>query len=116
MAPIWTPPHLVVCALLHAPSTSAPAYWHFMSWPMALKGGASPYLFDQGIPVQPRPGIPSYNVAKTDALEIRQASEFDFDLVHGWTNPAGVDRSVRLTSTIGDWTLFDRVAPMPDEP
>ncbi len=98
------------------PSSSAPVYWHFMSWPMALHGGFSPYLFDQGIPVQPRPALPSFNVARTDALDLRSAPQFDYYLVHESSDVLRPDRSVRETSRIGSWTLYQRIAPMTDEP
>jgi hypothetical protein len=99
------------------PSSSAPVYWHFMSWPMALKGGMSPYLFDQGIPVQPRPGIPSYNVNRTDRLSFASAPEFDYYLVANAPGSVGEgDRRVREEDSIGAWTLYRRVLPQTDEP
>lgn len=99
------------------PASSAPVYWHFMSWPMALKGGFSPYLFDQGIPVQPRPGLPYYNVAKTDGIDARTAPEFDWYLVHQFFgDPLADDRRLSAEATIGEWTLYRRIAPMSDEP
>jgi len=96
------------------PASSAPVYWHFMSWPMALKGGFSPYLFDQGIPVRPRAGTPSYNVAKTDSLDFDLAPQFEYYLVHG-ADTLWPDR-VRVVARDGAWTLFHRVAAVSDEP
>lgn len=98
------------------PASSAPVYWHFMSWPMALKGGVSPYLFDQGIPVQPRPGIPRYNVSRSDALDFKSAPEFEYYIVHVSSDLIPVDRHVREEMSLGAWTLYRRIAPQTDEP
>jgi hypothetical protein len=97
-------------------ASSAPVYWHFMSWPMALKGGFSPYLFDQGIPVQPRPTTPHYNVARSDSLDFRSAPEFDYYLVHASSDARPEDRHVREEETLGAWTLYHRIALQSDEP
>jgi hypothetical protein len=97
------------------PASSAPVYWHFMSWPMALHGAFSPYLFDQGIPVRPRPGTPHYNVAKTDALDFKSAPEFQYYLVHASSDTMVPDR-VRVVADDGAWTLYHRVAAASDEP
>jgi hypothetical protein len=98
-------------------SSSAPVYWHFMSWPMALKGGFSPYLFDQGIPVQPRAGLPIYNVAKTDLLDSRSAPEFDYYLEHSYLGDLlSQDRHLVEEGHIGEWRLYHRIAPQTDEP
>jgi hypothetical protein len=97
------------------PATSAPVYWHFMSWPMALKGGFSPYLFDQGIPVRPRPGLPYHNVAKTDVLDFGKAPEFEWYIVRNTEGSLPADR-VRIEAVDGDWTLYHRFAGAGDEP
>lgn len=99
------------------PASSAPVYWHFLSWPMALKGGFSPYLFNQGIPVQPRPGLPYFNVARSDTFQFRANPQFDYYIIHETSDPLRPDRSIRQVATsYGGWTLFKRVAPMTDEP
>jgi hypothetical protein len=97
-------------------ASSAPVYWHFMSWPMALKGGFSPYLFDQGIPVQPRPTTPHYNVSRSDAIDFRVAPEFEYYIVHASSDARPEDRHVRELQTWGSWTLYHRIAPQTDEP
>src|SRR5262249_54804953 len=56
--------------------TSAPVYWHFSSWPMAPHGGYDPYIFDQGIPRQPRQKLRAPPWANTDPFDVRQAPEF----------------------------------------
>jgi hypothetical protein len=96
------------------PSSSTPVYWHFMSWPMALQGGMSPYLFNQGIPVVPRPGLPRHDVARTDMLDFRSAPHFDYYLLYG--NWPVNDRRVREVEAWGSWTLYERVVPESDEP
>jgi hypothetical protein len=99
------------------PSSSGPVYWHFMSWPMALKGGMSPYLFDQGIPVRPRPGLPQYNVNRTVTLTFQNASEFDYYLVPTQASDLDFgDRRVREVDALGGWSLFQRIIPQTDEP
>ena len=62
------------------PATSAPVYWHFSSWPMALHGGYDPYAFDQGIPISPRTKLQAPPWANTDTFELRQAP--DVRLLH----------------------------------
>lgn len=98
------------------PSSSAPVYWHFPSWPMALRGGFSAYLFNQGIPVQPHPGLPYFNVAKTDTFEFRAQPDFDYYIVHESSDPLRPDGSIRQMQTRSGWTLYKRVAAMTDEP
>jgi hypothetical protein len=97
-------------------SSSTPTYWHFMSWPMALRGGMSPYLFDQGIPVRPRPGLPRYDAKKTDLLTTSRAPEFDYYILHGPPEVAIADRRVHQIDSWGEWTLWRRQAPQTDDP
>jgi hypothetical protein len=99
------------------PSSTTPVYWHFMSWPMALKGGMSPYLFDQGIPVRPRPGLPRYDVSRTDFITTRTAPQFDYYIVHGEGRSWAIaDGRVRELEAWGDWTLYQRIVPQTDDP
>src|SRR5205814_3796211 len=63
------------------PATSAPVYWHFSSWPMALKGGYGPYLFDQGIPVRPKATLTAPPWGSVDSFDIRQAPDFDYFII-----------------------------------
>jgi len=99
------------------PSSSAPVYWHFLSWPMALKGGFSPNLFNQGIPVQPRGDVSWFSVGRTDRFEFRTYPDYDYYIVHESSDPLRVDHSVRIEERRpGDWILYKRVAQMTDEP
>jgi hypothetical protein len=99
------------------PSSSAPVFWHFLSWPMALKGGFSPSLFNQGIPVQPRPGLPTFNIARTDRFEFRAYPEYDYYIIHESSDILRADQSVRIEERrAGGWILYKRVAHMTDEP
>jgi hypothetical protein len=99
------------------PSSSSPVYWHYLSWPMALKGGLSPSLFNQGIPVQPKPGLPFFNFLKTDRFEFRSHPDYDYYIVHESSDPLRVDNSVRIEEQRGGgWLMYKRVARMTDEP
>ena len=98
------------------PSTSGPVKWHFMSWPMALRGGFSPYLFDQGIPVRykTRLAAPTWNTL--DFFELSQAPEFEYYLVND--PPEALQRApeLRWADQSGDWWLFQRMHNLSDEP
>ena len=98
------------------PSTSAPVYWHFSSWPMAIHGGYSPYLFDQGIPVVPKSKLRAPPWANTDSFELRQAPDFDYYLVRSPSDDMEREPSLRVMERAGDWVLFKRQFKMTDEP
>jgi hypothetical protein len=99
------------------PSTSAPVYWHFSSWPMALHGGYGPYVFDQGIPIQPKMKLRAPGWANTDAFQLRQAPDFEYYIVRTSSNEE-MDRepSLKTLNRLGDWVLYKRIHPMTDEP
>jgi hypothetical protein len=99
------------------PATSGPVYWHFSSWPMALHGGYDPYIFDQGIPIQPRVKLRAPAWASTDSFEPRQAPDFDYYLVRtGQSDPMDGEPSLEVVARDGDWKLYRRKHAMTDEP
>jgi hypothetical protein len=99
------------------PATSAPVYWHFSSWPMALHGGYDPYIFDQGIPIQPKLRLTAPPWTNTDSFEARQAPDFDYYLVRGGIDdPLEREPSLKIVERQGDWTLYQRIHKMTDEP
>jgi len=97
------------------PSSSAPVYWHFLSWPMALRGGYSAYVFDQGIPVRPKNKLPSPNWVDTSGFHIRQAPDYEYYLGY---NSAQLDREpgLEVVDEAGSWTLYHRRVSATDEP
>ncbi|MCU1282806.1 MAG: hypothetical protein JWM53_6352 [bacterium] len=98
------------------PATSAPVYWHFSSWPMALHGGYDPYAFDQGIPITPKMKLKAPGWANTDIFQLRQAPDFDYYIVRGPLDDMEREPSLQVKNRIGDWILFKRVHRMTDEP
>lgn len=98
------------------PATSGPVYWHFSSWPMALHGGYGPYVFDQGVPIQPKVKLSVPPWANTDTFETRQAPEFEYYLVRSPSDDMEREPSLKVVERLGDWVLFKRIHPMTDEP
>ena len=98
------------------PATSAPVYWHFSSWPMALHGGYDPYAFDQGIPIVPKRKLQAPPWPNTDTFELRQAPAFDYYLVRSPSDDMEREPSLKVLERRGDWVLFKRIAKMTDEP
>jgi hypothetical protein len=98
------------------PATSAPVYWHFSSWPMALKGGYGPYVFDQGIPIVPKVKLRAPGWANTDVFELRQAPDFDYYIVRSPTEEMERAPSLKVVDRTGEWVLYKRVARLTDEP
>jgi hypothetical protein len=99
------------------PATSGPVYWHFSSWPMALHGGYDPYIFDQGIPIQPRIRLRAPAWSNTDSFAPRQAPDFDYYLVRGGKDdPMGREPSLKVIGREDAWTLYQRIHTMTDEP
>jgi hypothetical protein len=98
------------------PVTSGPVYWQFSSWPMALNGGYSPYLFDQGIPVRPKIKLAAPDWFTPDKFDLRQAPEFDYYLIHN--PPESMEREPALATVdqLGEWTLYQRIHDLTDEP
>jgi hypothetical protein len=98
------------------PATSGPVYWHFPSWPMALRGGYSPYLFDQGIPIRPKTKLKAPPWSKPDSFDIRQAPEFDYFLVKDAPDTMEREPPLRLVDQQGQWSLYERIYRITDEP
>lgn len=98
------------------PATSGPVYWHFSSWPMALKGGYSPYAFDQGIPLRPKHPLVVPGWSGTDSFTFRQAPGFEYYIVRDAADEMDREPSVKLVKRVGDWTLYHREHTITDEP
>ncbi len=98
------------------PATSAPVYWHFSSWPMALHGGYGPYIFDQGIPIQPSVKLKAPAWANTDTFELRQAPMFDYYIVRDPAEDMERQPALKVEKRIGEWVLFKRIHNLTDEP
>lgn len=98
------------------PATSAPVYWHFSSWPMALKGGYGPYVFDQGIPIVPKKILNKPPWSTPDSFEARQAPDFEYYLVRNPTDDMEREPSLKVVERQGEWVLFKRIRKMTEEP
>jgi hypothetical protein len=100
------------------PATSAPVHWHYASWPMALHGGYGAHIFDQGVPIRPRAKdkLTAPSAAEADDFSFRKAPAFDYYIIR--LAPDFFDRepSVKLVHRIGDWSLYERVHALTDEP
>jgi len=98
------------------PATAGPVYWHFSSWPMALRGGYGPYVFDQGIPIRFKRKllVPGWGAA--DSFQFRDGPEFQYYVVRD--APESMDRepSVKLEKRIGEWSLYHRIHEITEEP
>lgn len=97
-------------------ASSGPVYWHFSSWPMALRGGFSPYLFDQGIPLRPKHSLRAPPLKSWDTFVIREAPEFDYYLVRDPDEAMERDPALKSVERVGDWVLFRRAYDFSDEP
>jgi hypothetical protein len=97
------------------PATSAPVYWHFASWPMALKGGYSAYVFDQGIPIRPKVRLKSPHFA-ADTFDFREAPQYEYYLIRYPLPRMERDPAVKVVDRIGDWALYHRLFDLTDEP
>jgi hypothetical protein len=98
------------------PATSGPVYWHFSSWPMALKGGYSPYQFDQGIPLRPKKVLATPPWGATDSFSFRQAPAFEYYIVRDATEEMDREPSVHLVKRVADWSLYKRISEITEEP
>lgn len=98
------------------PTTSAPVYWHFSSWPMALKGGYDPYIFDQGIPIRPKALLKAPPWGSVDTFDIRQAPDFDYYIVRLPLESMDREPSLKLIDEANEWKLYKRVYDLTDEP
>jgi hypothetical protein len=98
------------------PATSGPVYWHFSSWPMALKGGYSPYQFDQGIPLRPKKVLVTPPWGATDTFAFRQAPSYEYYIVRDAMEEMDREPSVKLVRRLGDWSLYKRISEITEEP
>jgi hypothetical protein len=98
------------------PATSAPVYWHFSSWPMALHGGYGPYVFDQGVPLQFKVRLAAPGHTTPDTFDIRQAPEFDYYIVRYPMDTMDREPSIKLIDDTGHWKLYQRIGALTDEP
>jgi hypothetical protein len=98
------------------PATSGPVYWHFSSWPMALKGGYSPYQFDQGIPLRPKKVLVTPSWGATDVFAFRQAPTYEYYIVRDATEEMDREPSVQLVRRLGEWSLYKRIGEITEEP
>jgi hypothetical protein len=98
------------------PASSGPVYWHFSSWPMALKGGYGPYLFDQGIPLRPKKPLTAPSWGNPDAFIFRQGPEFEYYIVRDATDEMDREPSVKLLKRVADWSLYQRTSKITEEP
>jgi hypothetical protein len=98
------------------PATSGPVYWHFSSWPMALNGGYSPHLFDQGIPIVPKTKYKAPGFGEGDTFELRKAPDFEYYLVRNPSDDLEWEPSLKAIDRHGEWVVFKRVYKLTDEP
>jgi hypothetical protein len=98
------------------PATSGPVYWHFSSWPMALKGGYGPYVFDQGIPIVPKFRLAQPSWTNTDNFELRQAPDFNYYIVRNPSDDMEREPSLKVMERLGEWVMFKRIHKLTDEP
>ena len=89
---------------------------HFTSWPMALKGGYSAYLFDQGIPVRPRVKLEAPIYRSPTAFSMNQAPAFDYYLVQNPLNDMQHVPTLERVGELGSWVLFKHRRDLTDEP
>ena len=98
------------------PATSGPVYWHFNSWPMALKGGYSPFAFDQGIPIRPKNPLVTPSWGATDVFQFREAPKYDYYIVRDAPEEMDREPAVHLEKRLGDWSLYKRIYEFSEEP
>lgn len=97
-------------------ATSAPVYWHWTSWPMVLRGGYGPHVFDQGVPIKPVKTLTAPSYTSADMFDIRQAPEFDYYLVRSPLEAMTREPSIKQVDALGEWVLYQRIGHLTDEP
>lgn len=95
------------------PATSAPVYWHFSSWPMALRGGLGWHVFDQGIPIVPKVHLKVPPWTLTDSFQFSQAPDFDYYIVRDTTPALDAEPAWRVVDRKGTWVLYQRLPNPP---
>ncbi len=98
------------------PATAEAVFWHYSTWPMALRGGYSKYLFDQGIPLRPKHVLASPGWSKMDEFQLRQAPDYDYYLVRWADEEQRETHMLKVVASNGEWTLFKRISKMTEEP
>jgi hypothetical protein len=91
------------------PASSGPVYWHWAEWATALKGGYSPYLFDVGFPVAPKPerALRAPGFGDWDGFHPGKAPAFDYYLIQ---HPVALSHPCcELVGKRGDWALMHRI-------
>jgi len=93
------------------PASSVPVYWHWTEWPMVLRGGYSPYIFDVGFPIVAKPGLsliaPAFG--DWDSFRPQKAPLFDYYLVQHPTGAMSGSPCCNVVDAHGSWVLFNRI-------
>lgn len=89
---------------------------HATSWPMALKGGYSPFLFDQGIPVRPRVRLRAPPYRSPIPFTLDQAPEFDYLLIQNAPREIATIPVLEQVGALGNWVLLKHRRDITDEP
>jgi hypothetical protein len=98
------------------PASSGPVYWHFSSWPMVLRGGFSPHLFDQGVPIRYLTRLSAPGWSHGDRFSLRDAPAFDYYLVRDPARALDFEPALAVEGRGADWTLYRRKFDLNDEP
>ncbi|MCU1282644.1 MAG: hypothetical protein JWM53_6190, partial [bacterium] len=98
------------------PATAEAVFWHYSTWPVVLRGGYTPFLFDQGIPLRPKRMLLSPGWSKMDEFQLRQAPDYDYYLVRFADEELHNTHALKMIASRGDWVLFKRVGKMTEEP
>ncbi len=87
---------------------SLPAYQHFPSWPMALRGGHSDQPFFQGIPVRPHVRQ-AFRWTNLDSFSLQYGPYFDYYILRGSASDFEKSSRVKRVGTRGQWSLFAHI-------
>ena len=98
------------------PATSAPGLLALLVVADGAARRLRPYIFDQGIPIEPKLKLTAPAWANTDTFEMRQAPEFDYYLVRNPSDEMEREPSLKVQERLGEWVLFKRIHKMTDEP
>ncbi len=102
------------------PASAGGVYLNFPLWPMALKGGFSPYIFNQGIPIRFREEIEEIkypSIFYPDNVRPWQLPLFDYFIVRDGSDEwAPEDLSLQKIAERGDWTMYKRMYKTTEEP
>jgi hypothetical protein len=98
------------------PAAMGPVYDHFGSWPMALRGGYSHFVFDQGVPIRPKRRLATPSFWSGDTFDFRQAPEYEYYLVRNPPSMMRREPALRVEDEVGEWVLFHRAHDISDEP